>query len=136
MEGRDRGAKEVFREVQNLTWTHAGPIRSGESLREGLCRVSEMERRLAELEAKGRFLELNEVKNSVLISKAIMRASLAREESRGAFYREDFPCRDDDNWQKNIRLKLDGETNDFIVSHQTIEGLREDGVESHEERSS
>jgi len=82
-----------------------------------------MERRLDELEAAERSLELNEIKGSLLISKAIMRASLEREESRGAFYREDFPQRDDDHWLKNILVKLDGESGDFIVSHRPIEGL-------------
>jgi len=117
------GIRELFREVQNLSWTHAGPIRNAKSLQEGLSRVSEMERRLADLEPAGRSLELKEVKGSVLISKAIMRSSLEREESRGAFYREDFPQRDDDHWLKNIFLTLDRETDDFIVSHRPIEGL-------------
>jgi len=112
--------KGLFRQVQDLTWAHAGPIRNGQSLREGLSRVSELEGRLAELEAAGRSIELNEVQGSVLISKAIMRASLEREESRGAFYREDFPQSDDDHWLKNILLTLDGETGDLIVSHRPI----------------
>jgi succinate dehydrogenase/fumarate reductase flavoprotein subunit len=115
-----KGTGELFREVQDLTWDHAGPIRSGKSLRQGLSRASEMGKRLAELERTGKSLELNEIKGSLLVSKAIMRASLEREESRGAFYREDFPERDDDNWLKNILLKLDGETGDFIVSHRPV----------------
>ena len=78
---------------------------------------------MAQLEATGHSLELNEVKGSVLIAKAIMRASLERKESRGAFYREDFPERDDDHWLKNILVALDGETGDFTVSHRPIEGL-------------
>ena len=114
--------KELFLEVQDLTWTHAGPIRNGQSLQEGLSRVPEMEERLLELEADGKSLELNEVKGSVLISKAIMRASLEREESRGAFYREDFPQSDDDHWLKNIFLSLNGKTGDFIVTHRPAEG--------------
>jgi succinate dehydrogenase/fumarate reductase flavoprotein subunit len=52
-----------------------------------------------------------------------MRASLEREESRGAFYRDDFPERDDHNWLKHILLKVDGETGDFIVTHQPVEGF-------------
>ncbi|MFB0507476.1 MAG: FAD-binding protein [Thermodesulfobacteriota bacterium] len=117
------GMRELFREVQNVSWTHAGPIRNAKSLGEGLSRVSEMERRLAELETAGRSLELNELKGSIVISKAIMRASLEREESRGAFYREDFPERDDEHWLKNILLTLDRETGDFIVSCRPIQGL-------------
>jgi succinate dehydrogenase/fumarate reductase flavoprotein subunit len=116
-------ARKLFHEVQALTWTHAGPIRNAESLQEGLSRVSEMEGRVAELEAAGNSLELNEVKGGLLMSKAIMRTSLEREESRGAFYREDFPERDDRNWLKNIILTLDGETGDFIVSHRPIDVL-------------
>jgi hypothetical protein len=38
-------AREFFHEVQALTWTHAGPIRNAESLREGLSMISEMEGR-------------------------------------------------------------------------------------------
>lgn len=115
-------ARLLLREVQDLTWAHAGPIRNARSVREGLSRVSEMEGRLAELEAAGSSLELHEVKGSMLISKAIMRASLEREESRGAFYRDDFPERDDGNWLKHVLLKLDAETGDFIVFHQPVEG--------------
>jgi len=72
---------------------------------------------------------LNEVKGSLLVSKAIMRASLEREESRGAFYREDFPTRDDTNWLKNILLKLDRETGDFVVSHRRIGNAMQKGNE-------
>jgi succinate dehydrogenase/fumarate reductase flavoprotein subunit len=115
-----KGAGELFHAVQGLTWDHAGPIRSAESLRQGLFRASELEGRLAELEREGMSLELHEIKGSLLVSKAIMRASLEREESRGAFYREDFPERDDDNWLKNILLKLDEEAGDFTVSHRPV----------------
>jgi succinate dehydrogenase/fumarate reductase flavoprotein subunit len=115
-------ARQLLHDVQDLTWAHAGPIRNARSLGEGLSRVSEMEGGLTEFEAAGRSLELHEVKGSLLISKAIMRASLEREESRGTFYRDDFQERDDDNWLKHILLSLDAETGDFIVSHQPVEG--------------
>ena len=115
-------ARQLLRGVQDLTWAHAGPIRNAKSLRDGLSRVFEMEAGLGELEAAGRSLELHEVKGSLLISKAIMRASLEREESRGAFYRDDFPERDDGNWLKHVVLNLDAETGDFVLSHQPVEG--------------
>jgi succinate dehydrogenase/fumarate reductase flavoprotein subunit len=116
--------REVLREVQDLMWAHAGPIRSAESLQIGLSRISHIESRVARLSKKGGLVEMAELKGILLISKAIMRASLEREESRGAHYREDFPQRDDQAWLKNIRLRLDGETGDFIVSHRAV-GLRD-----------
>ncbi|NIS60232.1 MAG: FAD-binding protein [Proteobacteria bacterium] len=112
------GARELFCEVQNVVWRHAGPIRNRESLVQGLSKISEMEKRLARLEAHGRSVESHEAKGSLLISKAIMTASLARQESRGALYREDFPRQDDNNWLTNIRLTLDPETNDLGISHR------------------
>jgi succinate dehydrogenase/fumarate reductase flavoprotein subunit len=114
-------AREFLHQVQDLMWVHAGPIRSKESLQEGLFGLSDVEQRVSRLEPMGRSVELNEVKGTVLVSKAIMRASIERKESRGAFYREDFPQRDDGKWLKNILLRLDKEAGDFVVSYKSIE---------------
>jgi succinate dehydrogenase/fumarate reductase flavoprotein subunit len=112
--------RNFFREIQDLTWTCAGPIRDARFLEEGLSRISEMERRLAVLEAGGRSIGLNEVKSGLLVSKSIMRASLERRESRGAFFREDFPSTNDTEWLKNIVLKLDRERGDFLILHRPV----------------
>lgn len=125
---RERG-KDLFKELQDLTWIHAGPIRDAKSLEEGLSRVSEIEKRLSGLERGGRYVGLKEVKGSLLVSKAIMRASLERKESRGAFFREDFPTRDDTNWLKNVVLKLDRETGNLLVSHRRIGNAMQKGNE-------
>ena len=42
-----------------------------------------------------------ELFGSLLISEALLAGALAREESRGSFFREDFPIRDDKNWLKH-----------------------------------
>ena len=110
-------AGTLFQEVQDLVWTHGGPIRNGESLREGLARAATMEAQLVELEPEKGSVEHKAVAGSLLVSKAIMRAGLEREESRGAHYREDFPDRDDTVWLKNTVLRLDRETRDLVVSH-------------------
>jgi succinate dehydrogenase/fumarate reductase flavoprotein subunit len=115
-------ARKLLRQVQDLAWAHAGPVRNAESLREGLSRIFGIEEKSAELEATGRSVGLYELKSSLLTAKAILRASLERKESRGAFYREDFPERDDEHWLKNILLKLDRKTGDFTVSHRPVEG--------------
>jgi len=61
--------------LKELLWNHAGIVRSAESLREGLGK-------LEEIEADPRLK---------LLAKGVMECALAREESRGAHYREDFP---------------------------------------------
>ena len=47
----------------------------------------------------------HEVRNMVLGAEMMLRAAIVRTESRGWFYREDYPRRDDENWLKWIVLK-------------------------------
>jgi succinate dehydrogenase/fumarate reductase flavoprotein subunit len=47
-----------------------------------------------------------DLENAVLLLKAILKGSLLRTESRGSFFREDFPNQDDTNWLKNTSYHL------------------------------
>ncbi|MBW2138291.1 MAG: FAD-binding protein [Deltaproteobacteria bacterium] len=47
----------------------------------------------------------HEVRNIMLGAEMQLRAALFRTESRGSFYREDYPRRDDENWLKWVMLK-------------------------------
>jgi succinate dehydrogenase/fumarate reductase flavoprotein subunit len=103
--------RSLFKQLQTITWSHAGPIRSGDSLKIGMNKISEIERTVPTFETSGR----RKLKNALLLSKAIMKASLERKESRGAFYRSDFPQTDDTNWRKHILLKSDPESDELSV---------------------
>lgn len=50
----------------------------------------------------------HETSNMVLNAEMKLRASLARAESRGTHFREDYPARDDAEWLAWIKLKDDG----------------------------
>ncbi|MBC9867408.1 MAG: FAD-binding protein [Opitutae bacterium] len=45
-----------------------------------------------------------EAENSLKVAELMVRAALAREETRGNHYREDFPEIDDEKWRKNVIL--------------------------------
>ena len=47
--------------------------------------------------------------NTLDILEAVVRASLIREESRGAMYRVDYPVTDDDRWLCNLTIQCRGE---------------------------
>ncbi|HLA81199.1 MAG TPA: FAD-binding protein [Thermoleophilia bacterium] len=50
----------------------------------------------------------HETRNMLLNAEMKLRAGLAREESRGTHYREDFPFRDDDDWLCWVKLVESG----------------------------
>jgi succinate dehydrogenase/fumarate reductase flavoprotein subunit len=57
-----------------------------------------------------------EARNMVSVAELILRSSIARTESRGGFYREDYPRRDDERWLKYITLrKVNGEVELSVV---------------------
>ncbi|KUH32063.1 L-aspartate oxidase [Thermococcus celericrescens] len=70
--GYEAGDVDSLRE---LLWNHAGIVRSAKTLKEGL-------RELEGIEADPRLK---------LLARGVLECALAREESRGAHYREDFP---------------------------------------------
>lgn len=60
-----------------------------------------------------------ETLNMIEVSELVIRASLKRNESRGAHYREDYPKQDDVNWLKNIIFYK--EKDDFKFNTRDIE---------------
>ena len=83
----DDKAERVLRAVQALMWRDVGVVRSGDRLR-GV--VGELEALRTELPA-GCSRRACEAANVLETGLLIARSALAREESRGAHYRTDFP---------------------------------------------
>jgi succinate dehydrogenase flavoprotein subunit len=84
----------VFREAKGLA-----------QVREKLKEIGDCYRRV-KVEDRGRkynteLLEVIELGGMIDISEALVEGALARQESRGAHSREDFPKRDDPNWLKH-----------------------------------
>ena len=58
-------------------------------------------------------LEALELDNLLPIARATLVSALAREESRGAHSREDFPERDDDRWLRHTLYTQQGDQLDY-----------------------
>ena len=58
-------------------------------------------------------VEALELDNLIEVALATMAAAHAREESRGAHCREDYPQRDDDNWLKHSLYYRAGDRLDY-----------------------
>jgi L-aspartate oxidase len=74
-------------ELRALMWKYAGLLRDGDGLREAQRQLDA----LAVTMPRGMFRRAIEARNLHVVASLIVAAALAREESRGAHYRNDFP---------------------------------------------
>ncbi len=105
--------EDLINNLRDLVWDHAGIVRTGDGLREGMKKLRDLKERTGELEIPDASLNqwLEHVLNlraMLTAAEAVMRGALAREESRGAHHREDFP-EEADGWRKNILCARDEE---------------------------
>ena len=110
---------EVRLACRMLAHTKLGPIREAEFCAGALAEYERIERqdiprmRLSDAARSGDKARAQEiesalsVRNLALLGRLLATAALAREESRGAHFRLDFPDTDDANWRAVTRLEQD-----------------------------
>ncbi|HEX5851332.1 MAG TPA: FAD-dependent oxidoreductase [Rubrobacter sp.] len=119
---------ELIDELRGLVWDHAGIVRTAGGLREGLDRLRDLRKRAGDLGAPGRpsdrpgrWLEhALDLGAMIVAAEAVLRGALAREESRGAHHREDFP-EESDAWRKNILCARDEDGEMYLWTEPVAE---------------
>ena len=102
--------EEIIANLQAAMWSYAGLLREESTLRQGLAAQQACAASLAELAGHGKVSRrLAEAQAMNCVAHAILASALARTESRGAHYRNDFPQRDDDNFRKHSVFVRDGQ---------------------------
>ena len=106
--GSFENPRDLMKELKNLAWKHAGPVREERSLKEGLERLSSYAKRIEQIypASLGDLFMKKDLENIALLLEAIFQGSLTRTESRGSFCRKDAPTQDDSNWRKNTCYQL------------------------------
>lgn len=91
-------------------WEYAGVMKSKRSLIKCLEELEKVKSLLANINVSGpvEIKEFFEAKNMVKLGEIIATSSLKRCESRGCFWRIDYPTPDMKNWQRNIIVKKKG----------------------------
>jgi aspartate oxidase len=112
--------RELRRRIKEIAWEYAGVMRSEDGLRIGLQELDKVDRLLRQAApANASELRLRQdMMSASFVLRAILLASLARQESRGAFMREDFPQEDNANWRKNSCLRYEPKAGAFSISHR------------------
>ncbi len=93
-------AEEIIHSVRDLAWKNAGIVRTGTALKEAIRRLQDWGEQLPPATSR-RSCEAANLHQTVLL---IARSALAREESRGAHYRLDFPSHNDTRFRKHTIL--------------------------------
>jgi len=106
--GRSLSAWALREEIGEAMSRHIGIFRTRDRLEEGRRRLIELRRRAIEIGVRDRSERFNveliaalETLSVLNLAETIVASALAREESRGAHCRLDFPDRDDARWLKH-----------------------------------
>jgi len=94
--------EKIIASLQASMWAYAGLLREDSTLRQGLATQQSCADALSELSAQNKgSRRLTEAQAMSRVARAILASALARTESRGAHFRNDFPHRDDENFLKH-----------------------------------
>jgi len=124
------GDLEAIRDaLAELMWNDVGILRDAQGLERAKRQLVELEAQLDHTGIDGRDLRFNlswhdwmNLRNLILVSRAIAESALMRENSRGAHYREDFPEAGALETSEYMCVRLDGNT--FATSRQRVQFTR------------
>jgi L-aspartate oxidase len=97
----DEQTEKWIGNLRALMWKHAGLLRSAEGLNRAKLALEEMAFDIP----RGHTRRAIEARNLHQAAMLMVEAALARKESRGAHYRNDYPQRDDQNFRKHSILE-------------------------------
>jgi len=104
----DAGVEELIGQIQDILWTDAGIVRTRSGMQGAIKTLEALAPRVAHPRTRRAW----EAANLHLAGLLVVRAALAREESRGAHYRTDYPMHDDKKFLKHSVYR--GETLRFL----------------------
>ena len=129
--GRDDQYKIRKRLAQTMT-RNVGIFRTGESLEAARAELLRLRDRYRKIRVKDRSTCFNtELQEALQLGHmldyctAIAEAAYAREESRGAHFRRDFPSRDDSRWKRHSFVRFSGgDAGEAEIDYTPVRGRR------------
>ena len=114
-------------ELQEEMMDKVGVVRTGEGLMAMTDKLAELRERYGRIRVQDQtktfnteVLEALELGYLIDLSEATVAGALARAESRGAHWRDDYPTRDDANWLKHTLAARDPDTGTIHLSYKPV----------------
>ncbi len=118
--GEGESVAQLRADLQSVMEEYCGVFRTEEILQQGVDKVLEIEKRMEHVRLKDHSkifntarIEAMEVENLINIAVATVTSALARQESRGAHSRIDYPDRNDKQWLKHSLFFKEGRRLDY-----------------------
>jgi len=110
-DGGDQSPEEVAGKIRSILWRYAGTMKTDATLEKAQQELDAMIP-LVNAQRVQNMTDLRtaiEARNILDLGRVIVAASTLRQETRGCYWRIDYPKPDNDNWLKNITVWKDGD---------------------------
>jgi len=115
------GVSEIKSKIRNTLSEFGWVIKDKEGLSKGIKQIRRIREKYPSFKVTNSrdWLNALELCNMLLTAELLLLGSLKRKESRGAFFRDDYPSQDNLNWMHNIIYKqVDGKP--ILTKHKPI----------------
>ena len=116
----------IWRELGEIMTEHVTVTRINKDLQKAYGALQELEARYRRINLSDRTAWSNqtlnfarELGNMLILARVVTMGACARNESRGAHYKPEFPGRDDANWLKTTRAKWNG--GDIQLTYEPVD---------------
>jgi succinate dehydrogenase / fumarate reductase flavoprotein subunit len=116
----------IWRELGDVMTEHVTVTRINKNLEKADAKVRALQERYKKINLSDRTRWSNqtlnfarELENMIILARVVTLGALARNESRGAHYKPDFPERDDAKWLKTTRAKW--VNNDIQLTYEPVD---------------
>jgi succinate dehydrogenase / fumarate reductase flavoprotein subunit len=121
---------ELYGRMSAAMNRYCGVFRTPEDLEAAVAQLPKMRRDYEQIHIDDKSDSFNldllralELRNMMDLAECIIKGALARQESRGAHTRIDFPARDDANWRKHTLALWDNASQSVTLSHDPVRTL-------------
>lgn len=124
----NENVETILEELGKVLTENAGIVRYNSNLENALHKIQELKERWQHIAcpdkgtwANSSVIKIRKLFPCIVLAEAIVTGALARNESRGAHYKPDFPNRDDSNWLKTTVARYENAADKVTLNYKPVD---------------